>query len=139
LLPSISRISVMMNASRSARSSGLSRISWDFLRAMHGGIHPFGQPLARGRETGEHGAAVVRAAPPLQQAAPLQPIEHVGDVGAVDAELAAERVLVEVWIDLQRAEQAVLHRRDVEACAFLEEQRVVNLMQPPQQVAGPRP
>ena len=95
------------------------------------------EPAPRRREVAQLGAAVGLARDALDQFALLQPAQDVGAVGAVDADLARERHLVDGRVALERGEHAELHRRDVERRALLGEERDVDLVQAPDQEARP--
>jgi hypothetical protein len=109
------------------------------LRPLHRPVHLLGQLLPGGRQSCQHHAPVIGAAAPLQQTPSGEAVEDVGDIRPVDAELAPERILVDIGIERQRGQQAILDRCDVESCALLEEQGVVDLVQPTQQIARSRP
>ncbi len=81
-------------------------------------------------------AAVGFALLARHQAALLEPLQHVGGVGAVQAERQAQRLLVQARRDRERGQHAVLDRGNVEFAAFLEEHRVVDLVEPADQETG---
>src|SRR5262249_51305684 len=66
------------------------RLEQTFLGASHRPIHLLRQSLAGAGQSRKDHAPVVRAAAPLQEPASRQAVEDVGDIGAVDSELAGQ-------------------------------------------------
>ena len=137
LFASIRRTSVAMNTSRSFCVSGAQQA---VLRALHAGEHaarsavrPFGVS-ARAARAGRAGLGLRATSPRFSSRV---------TTSAVVVRSRPSSSPSEPWSSSprngERREQAVLHRRDVAALALLEEQRVVDLMQAPDQEAGPRP
>src|SRR5262249_52054108 len=115
------------------------RLEQTLLGASHRPIHLSRQSLAGAGQPRKHHASVVRAAAALQEPTSRKAGEDVGDLCAVDSEVPGPCILIEIGVERERRQQSVLNRCDVESRAFLEEQRVVDLMQAPQKIAGPPP
>ena len=73
----------------------------------------------------------------IDKAARLQALKCTGRGRAIERDVGGERRLVRGSAPGQRRQQAILQRRDLEACSSLLEQRDMDLVQPPDQIAGP--
>src|SRR5215472_1141893 len=105
----------------------------------HRPVHFSRQPVAGAGQSRKDHPRVFRAAATLHQPASCKPVKDVGNIGAIDSELTAQRILVEIGVERERRQQSVLNRCDVVSRAFLEKQRVMDLMQAPQEIPGPPP
>ena len=80
--------------------------------------------------------AVLGALLALDQPPFFEAFEDIGGIGAVQAEFMAECFLVQAGRGGQGGQHAVLHRRNIESLALLEEYGEMNLVQAADQKAG---